>query len=161
MVSQIFLYTLFNAHIGKVCLLPHLGHVTGVDSAVACHSISKPMNTLWQSVQRKGILPRIIVLQFNSYHGKRRTTPNPMPFPLSGQNHRMASARVSLHLVEGWLDRLMDMTTRFYSAAKLNIFSLAAKQKKWSRRVSHRNHRNRRIQHTNASFRQSAHAPFP
>ena len=60
--SQIFSYSPFDAHSGKVYLLPHLGHVTGIDSAVACHSISKPMNILWQSVQRKGILPLIIYL---------------------------------------------------------------------------------------------------
>ena len=59
-VFQMSSYTRFDASRGKVCLLPHFGHGTGIENAVACHSISKPMKTLWQSAQRNGILPLII-----------------------------------------------------------------------------------------------------
>jgi hypothetical protein len=34
----------------------------------------------------------------------------------------MASACVTLHWEEGWLDRLMDMAMRYYCAAKINNF---------------------------------------
>jgi len=61
-VFQMSLYISFGASNGKVCVPPHLGHFIGTEKTVAPHSISKSMNTLWQSVQRKGILPRIITL---------------------------------------------------------------------------------------------------
>lgn len=68
MVSHILSYSSFDANRGKVCLLPHLGHVTGIENEVACHSISIPMNIMWQSVQRKGISPRIISNFFILYY---------------------------------------------------------------------------------------------
>ena len=65
-VFQMSSYIRFDANAGKVCLLPHLGHGTGVVSAVACHSMSKPMIIFRQSVQRKRSLPLIIFLLFYS-----------------------------------------------------------------------------------------------
>ena len=61
-VFQMSLYISFGASNGKVCVLPHLGHFIGTEKTVAPHSISKSMNILWQSVQRKSPLPLIIHL---------------------------------------------------------------------------------------------------
>ena len=62
-VFQMPSYTRLDASNGKVCLLPHLGHWTGMEYTVACHSMSKPMNILPQLVQRKIFLPLIIILK--------------------------------------------------------------------------------------------------